>query len=55
VSIVEGDVLDAQTLQGAMRGQDVVFASLAGALEQQARAIVKPRGGAPLAPGSALL
>jgi uncharacterized protein YbjT (DUF2867 family) len=55
VSIVEGDVLDAQTLQGAMRGQDVVFASLAGALEQQARAIVEPRGGAPLAPGSALL
>jgi uncharacterized protein YbjT (DUF2867 family) len=40
VSIVEGDVLDARTLRDAMRGQDVVFASLAGALEQQARAIV---------------
>jgi uncharacterized protein YbjT (DUF2867 family) len=40
VRIVEGDVLDPQTLQDAMRGQDVVYASLAGALEQQARAIV---------------
>jgi uncharacterized protein YbjT (DUF2867 family) len=40
VRIVEGDVLDAQTLQDAMRGQDVVHANLAGAMEQQARAIV---------------
>jgi uncharacterized protein YbjT (DUF2867 family) len=40
VRIVEGDVLDAQTLQDAMRRQDVVYANLAGAMEQQARAIV---------------
>ncbi len=40
VRIVEGDVLDPRTAQDAMRGQDVVYASLAGALEQQARAIV---------------
>lgn len=38
--IVEGDVLDPRTLQDAMRGQDVVYANLAGAMEQQARAIV---------------
>jgi uncharacterized protein YbjT (DUF2867 family) len=38
--IVEGDVLDPVTLQAAMRGQDVVYANLAGAMEQQARAIV---------------
>ena len=40
VRIVEGDVLDPRTLQDAMRGQDVVYANLAGAMEQQARAIV---------------
>jgi uncharacterized protein YbjT (DUF2867 family) len=41
VRIVEGDVLDASTLPEAMRGQDVVYANLAGAnMAQQATAIV---------------
>jgi uncharacterized protein YbjT (DUF2867 family) len=40
VTIAEGDVLDVETLKGAMRGQDVVFASLAGSMERQAKAIV---------------
>ena len=30
VTVVEGDVLDAATLQTAMRGQDVVYGNLAG-------------------------
>jgi uncharacterized protein YbjT (DUF2867 family) len=41
VRTVEGDVLDARTLEAAMAGQDVVYANLAGQLEQQARNIVK--------------
>jgi uncharacterized protein YbjT (DUF2867 family) len=40
VMIVEGDVLKDETLQAAMQGQDVVYANLAGAMEQQARVIV---------------
>lgn len=40
VTIVEGDVLDLETLQRAMVGQDVAYANLAGALAQQARTIV---------------
>lgn len=40
VTIVEGDVLDQTTLGAAMRGQDVVYANLAGAMAQQARAII---------------
>lgn len=40
VRVVEGDVLDAKTLESAMAGQDVVYANLAGQLEQQARSIV---------------
>jgi uncharacterized protein YbjT (DUF2867 family) len=40
VRIVEGDVLEPRTLLDAMRGQDVVYANLAGAMEKQARAIV---------------
>jgi uncharacterized protein YbjT (DUF2867 family) len=40
VRMVEGDVLDRRALEDAMRGQDVVYANLAGAMEQQARAIV---------------
>jgi len=40
VTIVEGDVLDRQALQAAMQGQDVVYASLAGAMAQQAQTIV---------------
>nr|WP_315425775.1 NAD(P)H-binding protein [uncultured Albidiferax sp.] len=41
VRVVEGDVLDMRALQEAMAGQDVVYANLAGPLEQQAQAIVK--------------
>ena len=41
VRVVEGDVLDTKTLEAAMGGQDVVYANLAGELEQQARCIVK--------------
>jgi len=40
VRVVEGDVLDAKTLESAMAGQNVVYANLAGQLEQQARSIV---------------
>jgi uncharacterized protein YbjT (DUF2867 family) len=40
VTVVEGDVLDRKALLEAMRGQDVVYANLAGAMAQQARAIV---------------
>lgn len=40
VEVVEGDVLDAQALGAVMPGHDVVYANLAGPLEQQARAIV---------------
>ena len=40
VTIVEGDVLDAATLRHAMQGQDVVYASLAGDMARQARAII---------------
>ena len=40
VTIIEGDVLDPLALHKAMRGQDVVYANLAGAMAQQARAIV---------------
>ncbi len=39
--IVEGDVLDARTLEAAMRGQDVVYANLAGDMKQQAERIVQ--------------
>ena len=41
VRLVEGNVLDTKTLEAAMAGQDVVYANLAGELEQQARCIVK--------------
>jgi len=41
VTVVEGDVLDAKALEAAVAGHDVVYANLAGPLEQQARAIVK--------------
>lgn len=40
VQIVEGDVLDSKTLREAMRGQDVVYANLAGPMKQQARVII---------------
>jgi uncharacterized protein YbjT (DUF2867 family) len=41
VRVVEGDVLDEKALTQAMAGQDVVYANLAGQMEQQARTIVK--------------
>jgi uncharacterized protein YbjT (DUF2867 family) len=41
VTIVEGDVLDLPTLQGAMKGQDVVYANLSGAMKPQAERIVE--------------
>ena len=37
VRVVEGDVLNQKALEEAMAGQDVVYANLAGDLEQQAR------------------
>lgn len=40
VRIVEGDALDAEALAAAMKGQDVVYANLAGAMERQAHQIV---------------
>jgi uncharacterized protein YbjT (DUF2867 family) len=40
VTIVEGDVLDPTRLAAAMRGQDVVYANLAGSMKQQAEHIV---------------
>ena len=40
VTIIEGDVLDQATLAAAMRGHDVVYANLSGAMAQQARTIV---------------
>lgn len=41
VRLVEGDVLDAKALEAVLPGHDVVYANLAGPLEQQARAIVR--------------
>jgi uncharacterized protein YbjT (DUF2867 family) len=40
VTIVEGDVLDETRLTAAMQGQDVVYASLAGAMKRQAESTV---------------
>jgi nucleoside-diphosphate-sugar epimerase len=40
VRIVEGDVLDIETLKSAMAGQDVVYANLAGDMARQARVII---------------
>jgi len=40
VKIVEGDVLDPETLEAAMKGQDVVYANLAGAMKAQAEHII---------------
>jgi nucleoside-diphosphate-sugar epimerase len=41
VRIVEGDVLDRPTLEAAMRGQEVVYANLAGDMKEQAQRIVE--------------
>jgi uncharacterized protein YbjT (DUF2867 family) len=40
VTILEGDVLDLPTLTAAMKGQDVVYANLAGRMKEQADRIV---------------
>jgi uncharacterized protein YbjT (DUF2867 family) len=40
IRVVEGDVMDIQKLKEAMIGQDVVYANLAGSLEQMAKTIV---------------
>jgi len=39
--VVEGDVRDMKTLEVAIQRQDVVYANLAGRLEEQAKCIVK--------------
>ena len=39
VTIFEGDVLDLPTLTAAMKGQDVVYANLTGAMKEQAASI----------------
>jgi uncharacterized protein YbjT (DUF2867 family) len=41
IRVLEGDVLNLETLNKAMIGQDVVYANLDGELEQQAKNIVK--------------
>jgi uncharacterized protein YbjT (DUF2867 family) len=41
VRVIEGDVLDMEKLKEAMVGQDVVYANLAGNLEQMAKNIVE--------------
>jgi uncharacterized protein YbjT (DUF2867 family) len=41
VRIIEGDVLDIEKLKEAMNGQDVVYANLAGSLEQMAKTVVE--------------
>jgi uncharacterized protein YbjT (DUF2867 family) len=40
VTVIEGDVLDRDRLVDSMRGQDVVYANLAGDMEMQAQSIV---------------
>ncbi|MED1203897.1 NAD(P)H-binding protein [Heyndrickxia acidicola] len=40
VRVIEGDVMDIEKLKEAMIGQDVVYANLAGNLEQMAKTIV---------------
>jgi uncharacterized protein YbjT (DUF2867 family) len=39
--VIEGDVVDTNKLKEAMRGQDVVYANLAGDLEQMAKVVVR--------------
>jgi len=41
VTVVEGDVLDASTLKAAMKGQDVVYANLAGDMKPAAEHIIE--------------
>lgn len=44
--IVKGDVLDAEVLQSAMTGQEIVYANLAGDVDRQAAAIIAAMKGA---------
>src|SRR5918996_6270481 len=39
--VVEGDVLDREQLDPAVRGQDIIYANLAGDLDEQAQRIVE--------------
>jgi uncharacterized protein YbjT (DUF2867 family) len=39
--VIEGDVVDTNKLKEAVRGQDVVYANLAGDLEQMAKVVVR--------------
>ncbi|MEK4012088.1 SDR family oxidoreductase [Peribacillus sp. FSL M8-0224] len=41
VQVIEGDVIDLEKLKEAMNGQDVVYANLAGNLEQMATTVVE--------------
>ena len=41
VTIVEGDVLNLKTLTGAMKGQEIVYANLAGEMKSHAECIVE--------------
>jgi len=41
ICIVEGDVLDMEKLEVAMQGQDVIYANLAGKLENHAKNIIQ--------------
>jgi uncharacterized protein YbjT (DUF2867 family) len=41
VQVIEGDVMDLEKLKEAMNGQDVVYANLAGNLEQMAKTLVE--------------
>ena len=41
VTVIEGDVLDKEKLKNAMIGHDVVYANLAGSLEQMAKTVVE--------------
>nr|WP_321269893.1 NAD(P)H-binding protein [uncultured Tolumonas sp.] len=40
IQIIDGDVMDAETLQKAMHGQDVVYANLSGNMKAQAENII---------------
>lgn len=41
VTVIDGDVTDAQKLEFAMEGIDIVYANLSGDMEAQARSVVK--------------
>ncbi|MET8695260.1 NAD(P)H-binding protein [Streptomyces bauhiniae] len=44
--VIVGDVMDADVLDSALRGQDIVYANLAGNLDEQAQRIVTAMGDA---------